>query len=993
MSFGFGFGGTGGGDGDGPTLRISTPAIAVGATGVVAQLSTNLSSPTFSEHTDVANISVASNGAVSLATGLASGETRTLNARVVGTYRGLPCQLDLAYTLTGTVDPSEPAMFPLSSLSQSCAEIWSSRKVVSGYAGSLFQFCKTPDSTAGGDLQAFGPGTDGLRPDAAAVEAWAGHKFPQVATIYGQLNGRNLTAQAATVRPYYNLHRGAQGDAPVLSFNIFSGPSLDTDGVKDTANTRMTIPAAVSVQRGNCSIAMVVDVPSNACTTAAIFGIGSANRLQAFHAANSYASNTGLRIVHSSGMVTNLKLKNGRQSVVITTGYGVGGANNATNYTRVSIDGETVYNLTGAITDATITGGEIGSDGSGNNIGQFALDLFAVFTGPLSAGDEALIHDFHHTAFGTRPPASCTHLLHYGSSTQQGYRSHNNGFAAQLARAVQAGGRNVVATGFGRSGVSIAQADNDAATVAGFKYAGAQKHVVIIHGGVNDLVSNYTEAQIDTNAEQDAAAAAIYASITSAVGKFRANTSVTGNPWRVVVMCQHKRDMGQISGQTANLVAYRYAVLDKLAALIKANAGGLAYTWIDPNDDAGIAAYPNTGSRDPDDIHLNEMTGLPALVVVAKPVIDAAIDAPEIPVVTPVSFSYTDTTATDDFSNTTGSIVATQSPTSYGITGGTGTTTITKVGTYGTLAVVAATGAYTYTPDDAAINAVEAGTPTDVFTITATNGAGTGTATLTVTVNSAVEGGGYSAEATALFAAMSTAPSTGLKDDIDACIVGLKADGVWSLIDALWVQQVEASDQFLNWKNPAAFVPSALGAPTFVANRGFDYDGVDDAHDLNYNPAAGGTLYTQNSNHGGVLVLVGAANANPIVGIKNGSTATATLNPRSATNTTIFRAQDNTGESPARSETVGTGLFVWNRSASNARQLYVDGAAVTLNSPTAASVALVNGSMRVGGTGGSSPGYAVGRVAATVFGGSMTALQHAALNTRLNTYSAARSAI
>jgi len=110
-----------------------------------------------------------------------------------------------------------------------------------------------------------------------------------------------------------------------------------------------------------------------------------------------------------------------------------------------------------------------------------------------------------------------------------------------------------------------------------------------------------------------------------------------------------------------------------------------------------------------------------------------------VPVVTPISFAYTDTSATDVFSVTTGSIAATQSPTSYGLTGGTGTTTLTKVGTYGTLVVTVASGAYTYTPNNAAMNAVESGSPTDVFAVTATNGTGTGTANLTVTVNGVAE--------------------------------------------------------------------------------------------------------------------------------------------------------------------------------------------------------------------------------------------------------------
>lgn len=788
---------------------------------------------------------------------------------------------------TASGSPSQGVtFFPFADLSQTALGAYSTRVVVDGYAGNIINLCKVANSTSAGNKQAFAAGGDDITLDEAAIALWAGHNYPQVVTWYDQLGSNHITEASATDRPYLNLFRGTQNDRAPIGFNIFNGPTLDTDGVNNTSNTRLAIPSGISFQRGEFSIAMVIDVPSNASAAAGILGIGTAGgtRLSVMHADGSYATDPGLRIVHSATKSTTLKLKNGRQSVIITCGYGASGAGSGTNYTRVSIDGETVYSSTSAITDATVSGGELGNafdnaTAGSRSFGQFAIDLFVPFNGPLSSADETLIHAYNNAAFGTSVPAGVAHILYYGSSTMQGYRSYNNGFASQMQRQLQSDGYDVVTTGFGRTGQPLATAATGAQTVATYKYANATSHTVIIHGGINDLVTGYTETQINDSTKQAAAAAAIYYSLTQCIAAFRADTSVTGDPWNVICMIQHKRDVGQIAGETANFVTYRYAVLDALATLIKTYANNLDYTWFDPNDDAGIAAYPNTGSRDSDDIHLNETVGIPAAVQVALPVIEAAID------------------------------------------GNPGTS-------------------YTY-------------------------------------------------ESQMYFAAMTTAPSVGFKADVDTLVAGLKTDSVWNSVDVLYLHRVEAYDQFLNIKSPTLHAPGEVGTPTFTANDGIAYNGTTDAHTL-YNASTAGLGYTQNSNHGFIVTLTDVQYANAPFGLRNAATSTALIIPRTTTNTTILRAQDNTGgESIA--ETNGIGMWAWNRSASNARQLYKNGSAITLTVPTAASVALVNADFRCGGTGGSTPQYVACSLGAVGFGASMNATQHLALYNRINTYLTARA--
>lgn len=102
---------------------------------------------------------------------------------------------------------------------------------------------------------------------------------------------------------------------------------------------------------------------------------------------------------------------------------------------------------------------------------------------------------------------------------------------------------------------------------------------------------------------------------------------------------------------------------------------------------------------------------------------------------TAVSTSRTDTPAPDTYAQTTGIVTATDvegDAVTFGISGGTASGGIvTRTLDYGTLTINASTGAYVFTPDEEAINALQSGTVTQTFTITATDGAATSTQTFT----------------------------------------------------------------------------------------------------------------------------------------------------------------------------------------------------------------------------------------------------------------------
>jgi VCBS repeat-containing protein len=126
------------------------------------------------------------------------------------------------------------------------------------------------------------------------------------------------------------------------------------------------------------------------------------------------------------------------------------------------------------------------------------------------------------------------------------------------------------------------------------------------------------------------------------------------------------------------------------------------------------------------------VTAITAIVTVA-----AINDTPTITTTNLVT-TYTDTMATDTFSNSTGTLIANDvdvsTTLSYGISDGiVSGSTITKVGTYGTLSINSTTGAYTYSPNSNAINALST-TATDAFTLTVSDGSLSTTTTYIATL-------------------------------------------------------------------------------------------------------------------------------------------------------------------------------------------------------------------------------------------------------------------
>lgn len=114
-----------------------------------------------------------------------------------------------------------------------------------------------------------------------------------------------------------------------------------------------------------------------------------------------------------------------------------------------------------------------------------------------------------------------------------------------------------------------------------------------------------------------------------------------------------------------------------------------------------------------------------------------------------------------------------------------------------------------------------------------------------------VAASGYSAEATTLFAAMSSQPDATRKGHIDTCIGALKTAGVWTKLDVLYVFAAHDSQaSLLNWKNPATFNAAVAAATvTFTTDRGHTGDGASGYIDSGFNASTAGGNFVRDSAH------------------------------------------------------------------------------------------------------------------------------------------------
>jgi hypothetical protein len=94
-------------------------------------------------------------------------------------------------------------------------------------------------------------------------------------------------------------------------------------------------------------------------------------------------------------------------------------------------------------------------------------------------------------------------------------------------------------------------------------------------------------------------------------------------------------------------------------------------------------------------------------------------------------------------------------------------------------------------------------------------------------------------------------------------VIDLKAGGIWTKLDVLYIFANDGGSNFatLNWKAPTLNQSSLIDTPTFTTNEGFTGNGTSSYINTNFNPATSGVNYTLNnaSRYSWVLTASGTA--------------------------------------------------------------------------------------------------------------------------------------
>jgi len=249
----------------------------------------------------------------------------------------------------------------------------------------------------------------------------------------------------------------------------------------------------------------------------------------------------------------------------------------------------------------------------------------------------------------------------------------------------------------------------------------------------------------------------------------------------------------------------------------------------------------------------------------------------------------------------------------------------------------------------------------------------------------AAGGVGYSAEATAYFAAMSVAPDDTRKGLLNTLIAALMTAGVWTKLDALYIMAAhDAQAARVNAANPAS-VATVSGSEVFLADRGYKGDASASYIDTGWNPTtASSPKWVRNDAHMGIW----CNQANTTAAADMGQTLHASI---AANYFGQFRYYTQAGSASGPSNSPGAAShFMWSRTASANTDAYRAG--VYVASVAHVSQALVNANFLINASNSSTTGtitpanYSANRLAVVHWGSKLTSGEVTALYNALNTY-------
>lgn len=196
----------------------------------------------------------------------------------------------------------------------------------------------------------------------------------------------------------------------------------------------------------------------------------------------------------------------------------------------------------------------------------------------------------------------------------------------------------------------------------------------------------------------------------------------------------------------------------------------------------------------------------------------------------------------------------------------------------------------------------------------------------------------YDTDAQTYFNAMSVQESASKKAIIDAFFKVLKAINKFTPMEVMHFGGV-GTQQAALIDLTGRHTLTVSGSPSFVANEGFDPDGVDDYLDLGFNPATTGSLkITQTGLSILAFILDEGQETNAAMGTLSATTPSVSLVPRNTSDTATTRLNDATSLNGAN--TTAVGFFLARRTGST-KELYKN--RTRLSTASTAATGTVNG--------------------------------------------------
>ncbi|MFM9860738.1 hypothetical protein RUR49_19965 [Pseudoxanthobacter sp. M-2] len=230
-------------------------------------------------------------------------------------------------------------------------------------------------------------------------------------------------------------------------------------------------------------------------------------------------------------------------------------------------------------------------------------------------------------------------------------------------------------------------------------------------------------------------------------------------------------------------------------------------------------------------------------------------------------------------------------------------------------------------------------------------------------------------DAAAYASAMTVAPSAARVALFDAFVRAIKAGGLWTRLDLLYL--LAAHDEQAGRVNliaPGAHTCTAVNSPSFVADRGFAGDGATSYLSTGLNPSLGGTRFAQND---ATLFVWSLTDLNASAAEIGTGSATRLL----ARSFGALAARANTTTSTTVAVADSLGLVGWSRTSSAGHDFFRGGTVVA--SPVQASDQISAGVVRIGAAAST---YSARRLAVAGVGAGLDGGQIAALDAACEAY-------